>query len=379
MPTKWLPNSASLDHLKHQAKDLMRDFRAGEKDAFQRIREFHPKFTGFPDIEMYSQTFSLSDALLSIAREYGYASWPRLKTVLAEKQNKDVQLSHNDRLPDGLFKQALDFMDDGDEARLVQHLAKHPDLIRETAHFEGGNYFSNPTLLEFLPENPFRNEVMPKNAVRIAEILLEAGAKTNQMALNETIGLAASGRICRECGVQADLIKLLCRYGADPATAMHTALAHLEFDAARVLLQCGAPLSLTAAATLGDADAVARLIKGGHSDDLQLALSLSANAGRSKIVTTLLAAGADPDQYNPPGGHSHCTPLHSAVASNEFDTVVALVEGSADLSIEDIHHGATALDWAIYMKRDAIAAFLRSRTSLRYGHYLTAPSIRGRT
>lgn len=361
MPTKWLPDSANLDHLKHQAKDLLRDYRNGEKNAFQRVREFHPRFTSVPDIEMHSQTFSLSDALLSIAREYGYASWPRLKTVLANQQHKDLHLTHNERLPDGPFKQALDFMDDGDEARLVQHLADYPDLIDQTAYFEGGNYFSNPTLLEFLPENPFRNEVMPNNAVRIAEILLEAGAKRNQTALNETIGLAASGRICRECGVQADLIRLLCRYGADPATAMQTALAHLEFDAARVLLECGAPLNLATAATLGDAKTVARLINDSHSDDLQLALSLAANAGRSKIVTALLAAGADPDQYNPPGGHSHCTPLHSAVASDEYDTVVALVEGGADVSIKDIHHGSTALYWADYLKRDAIAAFLRSR------------------
>ena len=187
-------------------------------------------------------------------------------------------------------------MDDGDEARLVQHLANYPDLIEQTVHFEGGNYFSNPTLLEFLPENPLRNEVMPNNAVRIAEILLEAGAKGNQTALNETIGLAASGRICRECGVQADLIRLLCRYGADPAMAMHTALAHLEFDAARILLECGAPLTLARAATLGDAGTVSRLIRERHNDDLQLALSLAANAGRYKIVTALLAAGADPDR-----------------------------------------------------------------------------------
>ncbi|SCZ74248.1 Ankyrin repeat-containing protein [Epibacterium ulvae] len=361
MPTKRLTESANLDHLKHQAKDLLRDFRAGEKHAYQRLREFHPKLVDITDSEMSSQTFSLSDAQLSIAREYGYASWPRLKTVLAEKQHKELQLSHNDRLPDGPFKQALDFMDDGDEARLVRHLEQYPALIHQTAQFEGGNYFSNPTLLEFLPENPFRNEVMPKNAVRIAEILLEAGAKRNQTALNETVGLAASGRICRECGVQAELIKLLCRYGADPATAMHSALAHLEFEAARELLECGAPLTLTAAATLGDAEAVARLLKDGQSVDLQLALSLSANAGRSKIVSDLLAAGANPDQYNPPGGHSHCTPLHSAVASDQFDTVVALVEGNADLSIEDIHNGATALDWAVYMRRSAIAAFLRSQ------------------
>jgi len=31
MPTKWLPHSANIDHLKHQAKDLLKAFRDGEK------------------------------------------------------------------------------------------------------------------------------------------------------------------------------------------------------------------------------------------------------------------------------------------------------------------------------------------------------------
>ncbi|MEM1160389.1 MAG: ankyrin repeat domain-containing protein [Pseudomonadota bacterium] len=299
---------------------------------------------------------------MSIAREYGYPSWPRLQTVVSKKHHEELQLTYNDRLPDGPFKQALDFMDAGDEARLSRHLAQYPDLVHETAHFEGGNYFSSPTLLEFLPENPFRKEVMPDNAVKIAEILLEAGAKSNQRAMNETMGLAASGRICREFDMQSDLIRLLCRYGADPSTAVNTALAHREFAAAHLLLDCGAPMTLTAAAALGDADAVARLVKDAPVDELQLALSLSANAGRSGIVTTLLTAGANPDLYNPPGGHSHCTPLHSAVASDEYDTVVALVDGGADLSVEDVHHRSTALSWAEHMKREAIAAFLRSRS-----------------
>lgn len=360
MPTKWLPDSANLDHLKYQAKDLLRDFRSGQKSAYQRIREFHPRFLNIPDSEIQAATFSLSDAQLAMAREYGYASWPRLKTVLAEKHHEELQLTHNDRLPDGPFKQALDFMDDGDETRLLEHLEQNPMLIHETANFEGGNYFSNPTLLEFLPENPFRHESMPKNAVKIAEILLEAGAKTNRRAIDETLVLAASGRICRECGMQADLIKLLCRYGADPSAAMHTALAHLEFAATQVLLECGAPLTLTTAATLGDVGAVESLILNAPDAELQLALALSANAGRSGIVTKLLKAGADPDQYNPPGGHSHCTPLHSAVASDQRAAVVALVEGGADLSIKDIHHGMTALEWAVYMKREAIVDVLRS-------------------
>jgi len=212
MPTKRLPDSANLDHLKHQARDLLGDFRAAQMSAFQRIREFHPKCSTVSDAAMPALTFSLSDAQLSIAREYGYASWPRLKAVIAEKHHEALHLSHNDRLPEGPFKQALDFMDAGDAPRLKAHLARHPGLIHEEASFEGGNYFATPTLLEFIPES---------NAVEIAALLLDAGAKDNREAMNETLMLAASGRVCREAGVQGPLIELLCRYGADPSAGMH--------------------------------------------------------------------------------------------------------------------------------------------------------------
>lgn len=360
MPTKRLPDSANLNQLKHQAKDLLRDFRAGQMSAFQRLREFHPKLSEVSDGEMPSATFSLSDAQVSIAREYGYPSWPRLKAVIAERHHQDLVLSHNDRLRDGPFKQALDFMDAGDEARLSAHLVKNSGLVHERASFEGGNYFQNPTLLEFLPENPNRQGSMPENAIAIAEILLEAGAKQNTDALNETVMLAASGRVCREAGVQSPLLKMLCKYGADPAAGMPSALAHEEFDAARTLIECGATLDLPAAATLDERDTVRRLVNDAELADLQLALSLAAGAGRAEVVQILLSAGAEPNRYNPPGGHSHCTPLHSAVANNRFETVVALVEAGADLSIPDIHHSMTALGWAEYLKREKVADYLNS-------------------
>ncbi len=358
MPTKRLPDSANLDQLKRQAKELLRAFRAGHMAAFQRVREFHPKFAGIADTEMAAQTFSLSDAHLSLAREYGYASWPRLKAVIAERQHEELVLIHNDRLPDGAFKQALDFIDAGDEARLSAHLARHPDLVHQRVSFEGENYFTNPTLLEFVPENPIRQGHLPENAVAIARILLEAGAKHDSAAVTETAGLAASGRICREAGLQGTLLSLLCAYGADPNACLSTALGHGEFAAAETLIACGATLDLPAAASLDDREAVARLLEGAETEQLQLALAFAAHNGRAEIVHMLLAAGADPSRYNPPGGHSHCTPLHSAVAANQFETVVALVQGGADLTMTDIHHSSTPLDWATYMKHKKIADYL---------------------
>lgn len=69
---KSLPAQPSLVQLKHQAKDLLKAWRAGDGDAAARFREHHPQAIG-------RAAMALSDAQLVIAREYGFASWPKLK------------------------------------------------------------------------------------------------------------------------------------------------------------------------------------------------------------------------------------------------------------------------------------------------------------
>ncbi len=360
MPTKRLPESANIDHLKNQAKDLLRDFRSGQMSAFQRIREFHPHHAARSDEDLSQQTYSLSDALLSIAREYGYPSWPRLKAVVAEAQGDSLELIHNERIEDAIFRQALDFVDEGNEDALRQHLSLHPDLVHQEVIFEGGNYFSDPTLLEFVAENPIRQGKLAPNIVAIAKIILDAGAKENQTALDETLMLTSSGRLVREHGVQLPLLDLLCEYGADPQTGMPSALAHGEFEAAHKLIEHGTQLDLTAAAALNLETEVVALLANASKEQKQLALALSALHNRHGVVATLLTAGADPNRYNPPGGHSHCTPLHSAVWEGHLETVKVLVENGARFDIGDIHHNANARDWAKYAGHENIVRYFDS-------------------
>ncbi|MEM7171324.1 MAG: ankyrin repeat domain-containing protein [Pseudomonadota bacterium] len=361
MPTKRLPPSTDIDHLKHQAKDLLRAFRAGEMQARQRVREFHPRLKGLSDTELAGRSFALSDALLSLAREYGYVSWPRLKHVVASDGGGAAPLTHNERLEDGPFRQALDFVDEGNEAALSAHLRAHPDLVHQKVHFEGDNYFTDPTLLEFIAENPIRQGHLPENICQIARLLLEAGAKNNLEALNETLGLVASGRIVREAAAQGPLLDLLCDYGADPGHALQGAAAHGEFDAARKLVARGAPLDLTVAAALNDENQVGVLLAEASQDQLQLALALAALHGRHRIVGLLLNQGADPNRYNPPGGHSHCTALHSAAFAGHLETVKVLVEKGARGDIGDIHHKGTACDWAEHAGHHEIVSYLDAK------------------
>lgn len=63
---KLLPGGASLEHLKKQAKKLLRAYSAGDEDAIGRAQMSR------------SDEFTLNDAQFVVAREYGFNSWPRL-------------------------------------------------------------------------------------------------------------------------------------------------------------------------------------------------------------------------------------------------------------------------------------------------------------
>ena len=125
MPTKRLPSRPNLDHLKHQAKDLLADFRARKLDAFQRIREFHPRFHAASDAEIGEAALTLSDAHLAIAREYGFNTWPRLKKHIESDERAKLDRPHVDRIEDAEFRSALILADDGDLDGLRAHLARH--------------------------------------------------------------------------------------------------------------------------------------------------------------------------------------------------------------------------------------------------------------
>ena len=77
--TKPLADAPHIDQIKKQAKDLRQGHQAKQLEAAQRIREYHPEFARLSASEILSVTFTLIDAQLTVAREYGFASWPKLK------------------------------------------------------------------------------------------------------------------------------------------------------------------------------------------------------------------------------------------------------------------------------------------------------------
>ena len=361
MPTKQLPSHPDLNQLKHQAKDLMKARQAGDPAALQRIREFHPRFSKLRDADIFSAKFLLADAQLTIAREYGYATWPRLKVRITEVQAAgELQRPQHERIEDPAFRHAVDLLDAGDAGGLSAHLRLHPQLVRQRVLFEGGNYFRNPGLLEFVAENPIRHGKLPPNIAEVARAILEAGGKTEKDIINSALGLICSGRVGRECGVQIPLIDLLCDYGANPAGALLPALVHAEFAAVDALLRRGAVLDLPTASATGRIQEVRELLPAAHPEERHAGLALAAQFGHVEIVRLLLDAGEDPSRYNPVGMHSHSTPLHQAALAGHRTVAELLVERGARKNLKDILFQGTPADWARHARHIELAEYLGS-------------------
>ena len=72
--TRRMPEQPSLEQLRKQAKDLLRNYRSGVSSAIAEVSQF--------ERNPQSTNFGLSDAQRVIARAYGFASWPKLKAFV---------------------------------------------------------------------------------------------------------------------------------------------------------------------------------------------------------------------------------------------------------------------------------------------------------
>jgi ankyrin repeat protein/ketosteroid isomerase-like protein len=82
VPPRGLPGNANLEQLKNGAKSLQRAVRAGDLGAAEVVNEFHPRLaiarSGSPELA----GFTRADALLVVARRFGFPSWAKLKAHL---------------------------------------------------------------------------------------------------------------------------------------------------------------------------------------------------------------------------------------------------------------------------------------------------------
>jgi hypothetical protein len=69
---------ADMQWIEDRVSGLLRTRRSAGPAALEQIREWHPRFDGWPDEQIRQAPFTEADARLVYAREHGFGSWDDL-------------------------------------------------------------------------------------------------------------------------------------------------------------------------------------------------------------------------------------------------------------------------------------------------------------
>jgi ankyrin repeat protein len=338
-----LPGNPNLDHLKKQAKDLLRGYRRGDASAIARFSGNLPALYKRSPDEIREAKLALHDAQSCIAREYGFVSWPELVAFvearsfaqrdhlssvqhwLAMVYGGDVTGSFNLARP-GLAARLLRDAPEafareipvacaiGDVALLRATISADPQWVHRTT-----GPFNLPPLVAVthsgLMSLPEFSELLRQSA----RLLLSAGADPDQSIGNRFPPASVSApdekarlsALYGAAGANRDvaMTELLLDAGADPNDGESLYHSLENPDCTRALLRRGARINganaLGRALDMPDAAALELLLAHGGDANDRIAgaigefwgsLLLRAIAVRCSIrhVQALLDAGADP-------------------------------------------------------------------------------------
>jgi ankyrin repeat protein len=88
-----LTDRSNLDHLRKQAKDLLRLYRSADPAAFERLRASLPAARGKGDPALAAMALRLHDMQSCIAREHGFSSWNALKDEVEIRRARAQDIS----------------------------------------------------------------------------------------------------------------------------------------------------------------------------------------------------------------------------------------------------------------------------------------------
>ncbi|MBV8750087.1 MAG: hypothetical protein JO103_10270 [Candidatus Eremiobacteraeota bacterium] len=359
-----LPDRTHLDHLKKQAKDLLRAYRAGDPEAFASLRAALPAAAGRDDAALAAMELRLHDMQSSVAREYGFASWNDLSRYV------EVQAAaRSDRAALVLRWLALvygrEIVDDGDyrvSPRVAARvLGEHPDLLGDDPYLAcavgdeealrrataadsswlnraGGPLRLQP-LVAVTQSSLLMLQAHHEKLHRCARFLLDAGADPNQRFENKD-GHALTALHGAVRYGDATLTRMLLEAGADPndGESLYHSLGIDEVT--RALLEHGAHAA--------GSNAIYRAL------DLPMLTPL----------TLLLAHGADP---NEPARNEPITqwgsPLLWGIKRHRGRAhAEALLNAGADAT-KRTPDGTSAYSLALQFGLDDVAALLRERAA----------------
>lgn len=269
-----LPDRSNLDHLKKQAKDLLRSYRSGDPQALAQFRQSLPAAAGRSDSEIAALKLRLHDAQSCVARSYGFASWADLRAYVEAEAGV-----RGDRAARVLRWLALVYAGDvsGGSGRAnprvaVRMLAESPDLVAgdlcaacaigderalqaATAADPAwvsrpGGPLNLPPLVAVTHSSLLRVPEFRERLHRSARYLLAAGADPNQRIGNRYPPASLStpddgnplSALYGAAGMNFDpvLTKLLLEAGADPNDGESLYHSLESIDCTRVLMEHGA-------------------------------------------------------------------------------------------------------------------------------------------
>ena len=367
-----LPDRLNLDHLKKQAKQLIRLYRSRDAAAMARFRSALPATAGLSDDDISSQQLRLHDAQSCIAREHGFVSWLDLKRyvevrAVAEKERAvrvlhwaqllysgDVSGTVNRANPRVALRILADDPDlasgdpwlacaIGDEHALRQASQADPAWINRT-----GGPLRLPPLVAVAHSSLLRVEEFRERLHRCAAALIADGADVNQHIHSRWPpgSLSAPDQSCPlsalygAAGSNHDsaLTKLLLDAGADPNDGESLYHSLENPGCTRLLLEHGARIA--------ESNAIYRAI------DLEDATALK----------LLLAHGGDPNEpaRNPPLT-DWGSPLAWAIYRRRPLHAKALLEAGANPS-RPAREGLSPYRLALQFGLTEAAALLQAQT-----------------
>jgi hypothetical protein len=192
---KALPIREQLDR---QAQTLLAAHQSGDRRVKPQLGSWWPGAARMPVDAMLAAPFTLDDARLTIAREYGFKHWAAV-------------LATDTRAPDGPFEAAVDALVAGALTQLRRMLDADPGLVHARSC-----YGHRATLLHYLGANGVEThrQKTPLNAVEIARLLIERGAdaeaKADMYGGGQTaLGLVETSAHPAAAGIAGSLAALL--------------------------------------------------------------------------------------------------------------------------------------------------------------------------
>jgi len=164
-----LPANPNITHLRRQAKDLKKAIAAGDRQAIERARSARP---GLADSDI--EGFTLRDAQLTIAREYGFDGWHDLNVAVGERmvEERDLHRWFGVQLNNGVWAR-LDAADVGPDSPLEERERLLYSAYASAYHWMNAGTFANRARGEHLIARTATAVGLPDLAMQHARRCLE--------------------------------------------------------------------------------------------------------------------------------------------------------------------------------------------------------------